>query len=93
MEIKEHIKELYLSDTIPWIVGYSGGKDSTAVLQLIWETLSELDKSQLHKEVHVLTNDTLVENLLFHYGSMSHLKTSISKQRDKTSFRYTYDYT
>ena len=62
MEIKEHIKELYLSDSIPWIVGYSGGKDSTAVLQLIWETLSELDRKQLHKQVHVLTNDTLVEN-------------------------------
>jgi DNA sulfur modification protein DndC len=60
--IKQNIKELYLSDTIPWIVGYSGGKDSTATLQLIWEALSELDKSDLHKEIHVLTNDTLVEN-------------------------------
>ena len=30
--IKQVIKELYLSDKIPWIVGYSGGKDSTATL-------------------------------------------------------------
>ncbi len=60
--IKQVIKELYLSDKIPWIVGYSGGKDSTATLQLIWEVLSSLDKKDRHKEVHVLTNDTLVEN-------------------------------
>ena len=31
------IKELYLEkNNIPWIIGYSGGKDSTAVLQLVW---------------------------------------------------------
>ena len=23
--------ELYLADEVPWVVGYSGGKDSTAV--------------------------------------------------------------
>ncbi len=27
----ETIKELYLEDMIPWICGYSGGKDSTAI--------------------------------------------------------------
>ena len=31
----EIIKELYLEDMIPWICGYSGGKDSTAVVQLV----------------------------------------------------------
>ena len=61
-QIRQVIKELYLSDQIPWIVGYSGGKDSTATLQLIWEVLSSIDKKDRHKEVHVLTNDTLVEN-------------------------------
>jgi hypothetical protein len=29
----EEIRELYLSDEIPWVVGYSGGKDSSAALQ------------------------------------------------------------
>jgi DNA sulfur modification protein DndC len=56
------IKELYLSDDIPWVVGYSGGKDSTAVLQLIWIALAEIDPSRRRKTVHVISTDTLVEN-------------------------------
>ena len=32
------IRDIYLSDDTPWIVGYSGGKDSTASLQLVWMT-------------------------------------------------------
>ncbi len=36
----DEIKEIYLADQIPWIVGYSGGKDSTAALQLVWLALS-----------------------------------------------------
>jgi DNA sulfur modification protein DndC len=56
------IKELYAADEIPWIIGYSGGKDSTAVAQLVWTALSELKPSEQHKPVHIITTDTLVEN-------------------------------
>lgn len=60
---KEHVKKLYLSDQIPWVIGYSGGKDSTAILQLIWYALRELKlEGQCHKDVHVISTDTLVEN-------------------------------
>lgn len=58
----ETIKELYLEDMIPWICGYSGGKDSTAVLQLVWYALLELPKEKLKKTVHVISTDTLVES-------------------------------
>jgi DNA sulfur modification protein DndC len=34
--LTKEIQDLYCLDDIPWVVGYSGGKDSTAVLQLIW---------------------------------------------------------
>ena len=34
--LKETIRMLYLADDIPWVIGYSGGKDSTATLQLVW---------------------------------------------------------
>ena len=61
-KIIHEIQSQYLEDSLPWIVGFSGGKDSTAVLQLIFEALSELNPSELKKEVHVLSNDTLVEN-------------------------------
>ena len=53
---------LYKSDDIPWVVGYSGGKDSTAVLQLVWMMLERLDSDQVTKDVHVITTDTRVEN-------------------------------
>jgi DNA sulfur modification protein DndC len=58
----QEIRELYLADNTPWIVGYSGGKDSTATLQLVWLALSELSISERGKTVYVISTDTLVEN-------------------------------
>jgi DNA sulfur modification protein DndC len=55
-------QDLYLSDSLPWVVGYSGGKDSTATLQLIWRAISGLDVAQRTKPIHVISTDTLVEN-------------------------------
>lgn len=60
--IKE-IQDLYLSDALPWIIGYSGGKDSTASLQLIWHAIAALpEERRRFKPVHVISTDTLVEN-------------------------------
>lgn len=60
---KEIIRQLYLSDGIPWVIGYSGGKDSTAVLQLVWLALSELPENERNKKtVHIISTDTLVES-------------------------------
>lgn len=56
------VQELYLADEVPWVVGYSGGKDSTATLQLVWLALQRLEPEQRHKPVHVISTDTLVEN-------------------------------
>lgn len=58
----DEIRELYLADSIPWVVGYSGGKDSTAVLQLIWIALKDLKPEKRRKTVHVISTDTMVEN-------------------------------
>jgi DNA sulfur modification protein DndC len=55
-------QELYLADGVPWVVGYSGGKDSTATLQLVWMALAGLEPAQRTKPVHVISTDTLVEN-------------------------------
>lgn len=60
--ILEEIKQIYLSDSMPWIIGYSGGKDSTASLQLIWRAIADLPIEQRHKDIHVISTDTLVEN-------------------------------
>jgi DNA sulfur modification protein DndC len=61
-EVINVIQQIYLEDKIPWICGYSGGKDSTAVVQLVWEALLQLPKEQRHKPVHVISTDTLVES-------------------------------
>jgi len=57
----EEIQNLYLADNNPWIIGYSGGKDSTATLQLVWEALSKLSKEKLNKKVFIVSSDTLIE--------------------------------
>ena len=56
------IQQLYCQDSLPWIVGYSGGKDSTAVLQLVWNAIAALPPEKRIKTIHVITTDTLVEN-------------------------------
>lgn len=60
-DIHQEIREAYLADHRPWVIGYSGGKDSTTALQLIWYALDELDDDQLDKPVYVISSDTLVE--------------------------------
>ena len=60
-DIHKGIQDVYLSDARPWVVGYSGGKDSTTALQLIWYALEELPLDQRQKPVYVITSDTLVE--------------------------------
>src|SRR4051812_36719543 len=44
--ISDHVRELYLCDAIPWVIGYSGGKDSSAVLQLVWNAIRELPEDK-----------------------------------------------
>jgi DNA sulfur modification protein DndC len=61
--IKE-IQSLYLSNSIPFVIGYSGGKDSSAVVQLIWNAISKLSIEERHKKIYVMTTDTQVENPL-----------------------------
>ena len=60
-DIYKEIQEIYFSNNYPWIIGYSGGKDSTATLQLVWEALEKLPRVKLNKPVYVLSSDTLIE--------------------------------
>ena len=56
------IRELYASSDSEVVIGYSGGKDSTAVLQLWFEALSGLEPHERTRPVHVISTDTGVEN-------------------------------
>lgn len=64
VEIKlltKEIQQIYLEGN-PIVIGWSGGKDSTTVLQLIWNAVGKLPIAQRTHKIYVLTNDTLVEN-------------------------------
>lgn len=67
--INELIDQYTYADTSerPWIIGFSGGKDSTVLLTLVWIALQRIKDElpqpfQLRRPVHVVCNDTLVEN-------------------------------
>lgn len=61
-ELYKRVQDLFVSDEVPWVVGYSGGKDSTATLQLVWYALAKLPSDvRNRKRVHVISTDTLVE--------------------------------
>ncbi|AGF77228.1 putative sulfurtransferase DndC [Desulfocapsa sulfexigens DSM 10523] len=79
---KELLIENYISDTRPWIIGYSGGKDSTLLLQLVFEILSD-DRVNNEKPIHIITSDTGVEppNILTHVKeNLANIQTFIDKQ-------------
>ena len=57
------------SQNYPWIIGFSGGKDSTLVAHLVFEALLNIAPSQRNRQIHIVSNDTLVESPLV----MAHL--------------------
>ena len=60
--IYEEIQAVYLNDSRPWVLGFSGGKDSTCMVQIVWQALSRLDIKKLDKKIYVISSDTLVES-------------------------------
>jgi DNA sulfur modification protein DndC len=62
--IENEIIDQYINDELsrPWIIGFSGGKDSTLLLQLVWNALTRIDPLLLTRRVYVVCNDTMVEN-------------------------------
>lgn len=76
-KLTQEIQDLYCLDEIPWIIGYSGGKDSTCVLQLIWNAIADLSPEKRTKTVYVITTDTLVENPIV----SSWVRTSLKRMK------------
>jgi DNA sulfur modification protein DndC len=63
--LEHEIIDQYLYDedaTRPWIIGFSGGKDSTMLLQTVWNALKKIEPVLLSRQIYVVCNDTLVEN-------------------------------
>ncbi len=74
--IQAELRDEYLSPhTYPWIVGYSGGKDSTLMVQLVFEMLMDIAPGDRSRPVHVLCNDTLVESPIL----MAYIDTQLTR--------------
>ena len=73
------IRAEYLSSdqSFPWIIGFSGGKDSTLVAHAVFTALLDISPSRLTRPVHLIANDTLVESPLV----VAHLHQSLAEIR------------
>jgi DNA sulfur modification protein DndC len=63
--LENEIIDQYLYDensNRPWIIGFSGGKDSTMLLQVVWNALKKIEPILLTRRIFVICNDTMVEN-------------------------------
>jgi DNA sulfur modification protein DndC len=60
-EVLADLATAYQEDSRPWVVGFSGGKDSTALVQFIYYMLARLPQQERRKPVYVLASDTRVE--------------------------------
>lgn len=73
----EDVLAIYRADTRPWVIGFSGGKDSTAVCRLVFEALMKLPAEERSKQVFIVSSDTLVETPLV----VGQIHDALSKMR------------
>ncbi|AUL96125.1 DNA phosphorothioation system sulfurtransferase DndC [Vibrio vulnificus] len=67
------VQRVYCADKRPWVIGYSGGKDSSAVMSLVYMALLGLKPEDRHKPIFVVSSDTLVETPVV----VNHIKDSL----------------
>ena len=83
-DIIKEIMVVYKHDERPWLIGYSGGKDSTLLVSLVYEAMKRLKDagSELSKRVYIITSDTMVENPIVR-NYMHSSSDSINKAAEK----------
>lgn len=83
-DIIQEMMVVYQHDRRPWLIGYSGGKDSTLLVALAYEAISRLPKEARTKKVYIITSDTLVENpIVKRYMHTSSNQINESSKRDR----------
>ena len=93
--IIEELKDQYLEEDRffrPWIIGFSGGKDSTVLLTLVWLAMQQISEEgkPLSRKIYVVCNDTMVENpVIEEYVSKVLLKISRAAKDQKLPIKVT----
>jgi len=89
-DIIREIMIVYNHDERPWLIGYSGGKDSTLLVSLVYEAMKRLKESggRLSKRVYVITSDTMVENpIVKKYMHLSSDNINMAAKKDKINMQ------
>ena len=60
-DIKKSLRQLYLEDNRPWLVGFSGGKDSAMLASLVFDAALSRPPAERTKPISVVCTDTRVE--------------------------------
>lgn len=86
-DIIKEIMVVYKHDNRPWLIGYSGGKDSSLLVSLVYEAVKRLKNlgSDLNKKIYVITSDTMVENPIvkrYMHSSSNSINIAADKDHD-----------
>jgi DNA sulfur modification protein DndC len=64
--VRANLREEYLAQhSWPWVVGFSGGKDSTLLAHFVVEMLKQIAPDDRKRPITFLSNNTLVESPIF----------------------------
>lgn len=94
-DIIREIMVVYKHDKRPWLIGYSGGKDSTLLVALVYEAMKRLKDAgaELSKRVYIITSDTMVENpIVRNYMHSSSNSINEAAKRDRLNILATVIY-
>lgn len=94
-DIIKEIMVVYKHDERPWLIGYSGGKDSTLLVALVYEAMKRLKDAgaTLNKRVYIITSDTMVENpIVKNYMHSSSIRINEAAKRDQLNILATVIY-
>lgn len=82
--ILKEMKSVYKNDKRPWVIGYSGGKDSTTVVQLTFMMLQKLSPEERTKDIYIVSSNTLIENpiVLGYLNSNSELINDSAREQN-----------
>lgn len=81
-DIIQEMSLVYRHDTRPWMIGFSGGKDSTLLCCLVMEMLKRLSPEERNKTVYIVSSDTMVENPIVrdYMHRMSEMINAVGKE-------------
>lgn len=100
-KIIDEMEIVYKHDQRPWMIGFSGGKDSTMLCMLVFEMLQRLKPKDINKKIFITSSDTMVENpvvqkymhkmskLIGEKGEKFKIKTNIVRPNSSRTF-WTY---